>query len=476
MFDPAEKINELLVILVVAVLLLFAIRYKENLMLAITGDTHVHVGVLDGLWICCFRCCGLCTGEWTRCLVCCSCCPNRLRNKNLVKLIGQTTGFSSCSVQIKNIVVGDLPYSGRVGNFFITVECARNPDMVTSVAEEVEPKVVHFPETLTMKMRNNYLESRVYIRVREVNPVGFDDICDLHLSAISMLDWAQNPKQSKRRFQMKPIDTEFVLATPPWIYMELDLEPDERDLEKLAPGSSVVRTYNNQTGVWKDTVMPDFKNRYTLVDNGGKMVDETPEEDMAQISRYRSRVLCLFSICQFLVWIVIVAFSIFRVYLWSCYDQFRKITQAALLNDTLPMSTFELNNVSKYCRHKMRGTGVQDGMDSCRPSGQQIQEHCQPDFLNMHDQPRPTAFVNFINRMFSLDIEGVPCKQNICKIRNAVVSEEMYIYISLAVLIVLLCCCHTYANHLIRAKKSKLASLHAKESNEMKKTLKENKR
>lgn len=375
-------------------------------------------------------------------------------------------------MQIKNIVIGDLPYSGRIGNFFLTVECARNPDMVTSVAEEVEPKVIHFPETLTMKMRKNILESNVYIRVREVNPVGFDDICDLRLSALSILDWADDPKQFKKRFQMHPLNTEFEPATPPWIYMEFNLEPDERDLEKLAPGSTVVRTYNKETGVWKDKTMVDFKARYTLVDNGGQMVDETPESNLQAIARFRNCVLCIFSIFQFIVWTILVGFTIFRVYLWSCYSQFRKITQAVLLNDTLPMSSWELQNVSRWCHHEMHGTGIDEGKAPCRPSGLQIQEVCDPDFLKAHEQPRPTAFVNFINQMLGLDITGAPCTQNVCKVRNAVVREEMVIYISLAVLILLLCLCHTCANEAIRRRRNKMSTDAALESMRLKKAAK----
>merc|ERR1719387_2262937 len=126
---------------------------------------------------------------------------------------------------MKNLVVGDLPFSGN-GDFFIAVQCSNNPDMVTSTAEDKNPKVVHFPEILTLRMRHSPLESKVRIVVKELNLLGFQELCECHISAMNICDWADDPKEQMKRFEMKPLITEFEADTPPWILVEFS-EPME---------------------------------------------------------------------------------------------------------------------------------------------------------------------------------------------------------------------------------------------------------
>merc|ERR1719409_930047 len=174
------------------------IRYRENVMLALTGDTHIHANILDCLWST-LRCCGTCTGDWTRRFTSSSCCPVALhcgcctlnvKNKNIVKEFGRLIGFATHDVEFKNITVGDLPFPTR-GDFYLTVECSSNPDQVTSLREDADPKVVHFPEVLTMRMRKSWLENKVMIKVRELNVLGSQELCELRISAMNVIDWRE---------------------------------------------------------------------------------------------------------------------------------------------------------------------------------------------------------------------------------------------------------------------------------------------
>merc|ERR1719181_1660764 len=105
-------------------------------------------------------------------------------------------GWATYSIELKNITVGDLPFDEGRGDFYLFIEASTNPPMVTALQEEKLPKVVHFPEIISLKIRDSPLEKRVRIVVKELNVIGSQEVCDCHLSATSLIDWATQPVRS----------------------------------------------------------------------------------------------------------------------------------------------------------------------------------------------------------------------------------------------------------------------------------------
>ncbi|CAK0814988.1 unnamed protein product, partial [Prorocentrum cordatum] len=135
-------------------------RYRDRVLVVLTGDDRIHGTSLDFVWWFFFRCCGMCTGDWTRCLTRSCLCPcKRIRGQNLVNVVGRYLGLTHYTVELKNIVVGDLPWTGP-GDFFLQVECEANPPINSSLAQSKEPKVVHFPELVTLHLRWSHFEQQ----------------------------------------------------------------------------------------------------------------------------------------------------------------------------------------------------------------------------------------------------------------------------------------------------------------------------
>merc|ERR1712048_793291 len=120
--------------------------------------------------------------------------------------------------------------------------------MVTSLAEDSKPKVVHFPEILSLRMRQSPFEAKVRIVVKELNVFGFQELCECHISAMNVCDWATDEQEQIKRIEMKPLNLEFEADTPPWILVEFSEPTEVRDLESLHGNTTVVRTTVTKTG------------------------------------------------------------------------------------------------------------------------------------------------------------------------------------------------------------------------------------
>mmetsp|Transcript_8389 Transcript_8389/g.18319 ORF Transcript_8389/g.18319 Transcript_8389/m.18319 type:complete len:630 (+) Transcript_8389:103-1992(+) len=191
--DPVQQFYELgFVLLILLLLALIWFNWKKVVFL-FTDDDRIHWSWFDPINYFCFRCCNMCTGEWTRCFTGCSCWSMcGLQHQNLVKALAQLCGVQTMSVEIKNMVVGDLPYEYSVGDFYLSVECDRNPPLVTSLAETQPGKVVHFPEVITLQIRRNPLERRLRLTVKELDVYGHKDLCEVWLNPQDVIDWADD--------------------------------------------------------------------------------------------------------------------------------------------------------------------------------------------------------------------------------------------------------------------------------------------
>jgi len=509
--NPVKMVEELAMLCAMMILLMFLFKYRDRVLLALTGDDHIHGGFLDVVWWT-LRCGGSCTGDWTRDVTNhCICLPQRCRGCNIIKELGRMLGFASKNVEIKNIVVGDLPFQSR-GDFYLTVQCASNPDQVTSLAEDKDPKVVHFPEVLTLRIRNSPLEEGVKITVRELNILGSQDLCEVKLSAMNVVDWSDdiptdaNPNARTKRFSMKPIDADggLEMETPPWILVEFGKPHDPRHLDLLRGNPDIVRTTvaGAEDGRTKDLGFSAFKTEFNLLDAGGHIINEPDEADLASIRMLRKCLVWILGVFNCVVFFCIGVFSLFRFYLWSCYTQYNHIAMAVMHNMTFPTSLSALHDLAETCDKETMGTGLLPGIP-CRPSEDQITEVCH----NLPPgQPDPGAGRLLIHKYIGVDVKGLSCaiggpmsglreyvahmgKSNttnsfhsiasnthsfatsylnsdqtnstaseeagICEVRNAVAPFDSIIYITMVVMILSTCCCRLTGNQMIRTRKNK---------------------
>lgn len=465
--SPLEIVNQTVVLIVVVVIVAMMIRHWDKVMVAITGDDRLHGTSLDLIYFLCFQCCGTCTGDWTRSWTrrCC-CCHRRgehLNGINLVTEVGRLIGITTCTVELKNIVCGDLPWDQRA-DFYISVECAANPPMVTSLAEEKLPKVVHFPEVITLRLRWNPLEEKVRITVKELNLFGSTDLCQVHIPAMSIIDWSSSEQEQVKRFEMKPIDASYPSETAPWILLEFGSPSDERGLDDFHGQVNTVRT--STSGKPVDRRMRDFKQAYTLLDNTGHVLQEPLEDDLEAVA-YR---LWVVSTLQYgsMCWgtFLLLALGFLRIWVGLCYRRYRHVTMALLNNQTFPMSDYELGSFVSWCHASVDGEGQPFGVP-CKPSFEQVLSVCRSDEEGGRypkQQPPVLAFEGLIKRT-GLDT-GLPCGSQRCHLNKAFQDYDVYAPVVIAIYLLLICGVRICGNKMVLAKKHSLQHLRAEQTRE----------
>jgi len=490
--DPLKYIQEILVVTVAIIVLALIYVYWNRVVFLLTGDDRLHCSSLDCIWTC-LRCGGYCTGEWTRwCSRCVPCLPRSWRGRNLVQLLGQWVGWATYTIELKNITCGDLPFDEGRGDFYLSIECSTNPPIVTALQEEKLPKVLHFPEICSLKIRDSFLEKRVRIIVKELNVIGSHEICDIHLSSTAIVDWARAPILENRvkRFQMRPIDNSIERETPPWLLVEFSESDDVRGVDGLGAvtdGGQFVRTWvptdhesvrasgaqglayhdgarlggNMWTNAPRQNVdlqVGPFKNTYQLLDDAGNPVQEPPETALAKLRIMRKCAQCLFGLFQCFVWLLIFGWCCFRFYIWSCYRHFNWITIAKLRAATFPISDANLHEYVKDCHQKFDGTGLSNGngpttalADACRPNAATILDTC----VNLPvGQPRPEAFTMQLHEWFGFTMEhGARCFDGICEFRNKLVEWDKTMALICVFLFLMTFVCKFCMNGCIKAAK-----------------------
>ncbi|CAE7544256.1 Ccdc65 [Symbiodinium natans] len=425
---PIKLTEELLVTAAIIIALVFLWTYRANLMLALTGDSKLHGSFLDCVWCCCFQCCGLCTGEWTGCFTMMPCCPPRWRRQNLVRMVGKQLGLSNYTVELRNLVVGDLPFDGRA-DIFLSVECSSNPAMKTSVAEDRQAKVIHYPEVLTVRLRHCFLEENVRISVFRLNVVGSEELCTITVGAMNIIDWARNPSERMKRFQLKSVDHgNLDRETPAWLLVEFGEPIEVRDLDNVRSVDTIRTTTSDMTRFTQRSVA-EYKHTYYLLDSAGHAIDEPFEEDLAEVRRMRTNVKYLFHVWNVLTLLFLLCYAAFRSYVWSCYRRFEWLTMAVLNNATIPthfpLSFHAMESIGADCQAEVSGTGLQ-GVP-CRPSIGQVNMLCQgSQYLDSLHQPWPVAYSGYEweEHLFGSSHVGLRCMEGICSVRQWVVERE----------------------------------------------------
>lgn len=452
-FDPLQFVNEIVVISAVTVTLVLAWVNRGRVLQALTGDDRIHGDCLDFVWCFCCQGCGFCTGDWTRCLTRCFCCPKRIRGTNLVKVFGQWFGLTTYAVELKNIVVGDLPFNHH-GDFYLVVECQANPPMMSSLAEEKLPKVVHFPEVITLRLRWSPLEEQVRITVRELNILGSHDLCQCRIDAVHILDWCSSPMERMKRFEMKTLDHSLVRETPPWILLEFDFPTETRDLEHFHGNVSTVRTATRD-GHYRDTPLERFKRDYVLLDANGHPMDEPPERDLQEIATLRSYASTGFWCCNFWNLALVASYCVVRAYLTSCHTGYKYVTMALMKGVKFPVTVHKLHQIAKACYMEVQEFGNEFGTP-CKPNATQIQGLCNYDAEDgryPEGQERPKAFGIFFRERLNLHNLGLPCVQGVCRAHDRMVHIDLLLIGACIAFAILNCCFHSCMHQTIAERK-----------------------
>lgn len=318
---------------------------------------------------------------FTKCCYCC--CPSP--GQSVSRIVGRLLGFWPKTVEMLNIIVGDLPFSGR-GDFYITVESGSNPRQSTAVVRGGFPKVVHFRDRIIINVRDSLLEPRVVFHVWELNIAGSEKLCSVELSAKSIIQYAEEAAlmmsreeriTGPKRFALNSNSSILETAGVPWMsvnFLDVGIAPgylDDieyspstltthkirlpgylKDEEEVAAGGfscvscassrAHVRTTMQMPGTYQSggeaLDMQEFKERVSLLDRDGApmgMEVEPSEIDLSSIQYCRGMLICILRSHTILCVVGIMVYVFWRTRVWSCYRQFRRIAAAELLRDQL---------------------------------------------------------------------------------------------------------------------------------------------
>lgn len=460
--EPLAAIEELAGSIVLVVVLVLLWRHQDRVLLVLTGDDRIHGNIGDFIWWGCFRCCGFCSHDWTRCLTRC-CCPSHIAGANLVKKLGAPLGVSTHTLEVTDVVVGDLPWKGR-GDFYISIACGSNPPVVTSVADDKPAKLVHFPEVITLRCRESFLETPVVMTVYQLDVVGSVELCSVHLSPLNVVQWARSKTPEVKRFAMVPKERGADLQTPPWIAVTFGFPRfDPRQLDRFHNDGTTVRTTTWKTGGtdkdFQDNDIGTFKHEYMLVDNGGNPLQEPSEDDIGSIARLRFCVYFAVRLVSAFLVVGCMCLVFFRLYAGSCYAHYCNLTQAlegALgdWNQSTPIPLAFLDQTHEYCEKHFAGMQIEHGTHPCRPSFKEVNRTCE--YLPAA-QKTPMAFQGIVSNVFGDSVEPLRCMPKICTMFYNLSLWDRTIFIFIfAMLIFTIFLVRPLANHLVEYQKHHL--------------------
>lgn len=414
-FNPVQQMNQILLSVVAVIALIFVYKYWNRVIFLLTGDDRLHCNSLDAVYFWCCRCAGCCDGEWTRNIACCC------GYINLKKAFGRKCGVVSTPIEVANLVVGDLPFSGSSGDFYLTMECGDYPPINTSITESTAPKLVHFSDVITLRVRNSAMEAPVRFTVKELNVFGSDTICELNLSAHRAVAFSEKHNangENLLRFQMDPSDRSADVPTPPWIAMEMRAPTEFRGRDNLF----TIHTKNMDTGVFEPSTIKDFKKDHQLLTRRGAKVTSEPTDNDESIGTQKKARKAGSCFCGCFLFILLFSVAVFRIYLWRCWIQYEEISMAHLNgltyqnNKNSEVNETELKNPTKY------------GL--IMPTHDQVIEACD------HYEPRPKVLAKYAAEY---NINTPQCFKGACQYRDWFVANRPKWFGALCVLTLLSC-------------------------------------
>ncbi|CAE7826088.1 Ccdc65 [Symbiodinium sp. CCMP2592] len=459
-YSPIKVVQQLLVCLIIVILLVCLCIHRKSVLIILTGDDSLHATLPDCCWYGVWQCCGLCKYDWVTMCTSWPCC-GKWRGSNPVRTMAQWVGVTSMSVELSNIVVGDIPFY-RYGAFSVTVECGKYPPLQTSVQEDQDPKTIHFPEVLTLRLRDTMWDSPVVITVNQINFVGIHKVAEVRLSPTTVAKWAHqaalNCRKGKgdsfntKRLALTLHDRNLEAETPPWVSITFGTPTaDLRHLDHFHANSSLsvrLATWDNvpdpTTGeFFAEHPLTRMKQDYHLVDGAGNWVQEPDEAELYWLSSCRSLLFATYSILSFLVIGGVVCYGAFRYYVKNCYEKFELLTIAKSWQPhAFPMPTCALQSISHTCEVRTKGTGLKQGSDICLPLDQQVEFTC-----DSPPQDRPTAFSFILEDLGYASNTGVKCFDGLCQLRNKIVRFDHIVFFgSLFLLFFIFCLFRPLAN------------------------------
>lgn len=213
-------------------------------------------------------------GEPSRHITRLACFPRALRGKNLIRWSQEQAGSKPKSLEIKNIVCGDLPCERSATFCLVVAHGGRDPAAISSSIEGADPKVVHVQDIVTLRLTPS---EEVRFTIREFEAGQTRDLCDLTISAKTLLEARDRPDRSYR-FCMEKIGAARSEDGQPWIFFSLDASTETRDVESMS-GSACVRIADFEQGISEDHSVENFSKQYPLIKHqeDGKLmpVEET---------------------------------------------------------------------------------------------------------------------------------------------------------------------------------------------------------
>lgn len=318
-FDPVAEVNQLLILIILVAGIVVLFKYRDRVIMALTGDDRIHLDVNDLMWSL-LTCCRLCDGEWTRSLTgaCCCCFPS-LKGRNIFRVLGQELGVVPFNLLVTNIVAGDLP-KYRKADLYLSVETGANPPQVTSVVELADPKTVAFSDTLNIRVRRSHVETNVRFVVKEMHTLGSTEICECYLSPLYLIRW-KDKQQGPKRLKMDACNRLEQFTFPAWILMDIS---GVQELQSEKPFD--VSVMRSSTGAkTQHESISEFKSSYKLVDAGGLHAQEPNEESVGRIdAAKRGKNVCLLQLTA-VVTLVVSSFLASRLYCFACYEKYDEI-------------------------------------------------------------------------------------------------------------------------------------------------------
>ncbi|CAJ1335791.1 unnamed protein product [Effrenium voratum] len=426
-FSPAKTVQEILICVLILVLLAFLWTHRKEAYILCFGDDRLHAGLPDVCWYGLCQCCGLCKYEWTVLCTNWPCCPRRWRGGNAMRLAAQNFGLTSRTIELSNVVVGDLPVTGyslsSFGSFYLHIECGKYPEIISTVQEDKDPRKIQFPEVLTLRLRESMWDHLVDISVYQIRFVGVVQLCQVSLDPRRVCDWAHQEGEScTKRFAMKIIEGTSQVETPPWISITFGThESDLRRLDQFHPN----QTMSVRLAKWdsfdpvthqqfEEQPLVAIKDKFPLIDGGGNIVQEPPEEDLAFLECARRWLGYLYSLLGSVVLLAVTSYGVMRYYVKNCYDKFEALTIAkSWVPHSFPMPSCALASIEDVCHASLAGTGVSEGEHVCRPTDSMVEETC-----GAPPQTRPKA-LSFVFEDLGFGVnEGFKCFDGICRFRN----------------------------------------------------------
>mmetsp|Transcript_43425 Transcript_43425/g.101408 ORF Transcript_43425/g.101408 Transcript_43425/m.101408 type:complete len:640 (+) Transcript_43425:96-2015(+) len=449
--SPMKIFQRLLVCVLTIVVLVLLWTNRKAVLLIITGDDKLHATIPDCCWYGVWQCCGFCKWDCLHAFTDWACCGS-WRGSNPVRKLGQLAGVTSMSVEMSNIVVGDIPFY-RYGSFSVSVECGKYPALTTSMQEDQDPKTMHFPEVLTMRLRDTMWDLPVVITVNQINFVGIHEIAQVRVNPKTIAKWAQEDQDNcTKRLGLKLFDADLEAETPPWISITFGTPvADVRHLDNFHANSTQsvrLATWDNmpdpQTGeFYRERRLVDVKHDYRLVDGGGVAQKEPEEADLACLRALRNLLFYIYSGLSFLTVVGVLGYGAFRYYVKNCYEKFELLTVAKSWQPhDFPMPSCALHSIAHTCEVRMQGTGIEAGADVCRPLEATVEQTCVDP-----PQARPTAFSFVLEDLGLGTNSGIQCFHGICEFRNKIVKfDKVVFWGSLGMIVFTFCLCRPLGN------------------------------